>query len=69
MLDDWELAIFSINLSILKTFSIFCALLFFKGLVLFPLMSIYISWSIIQWMLNHDRLSGESQIKSEKPGD
>ena len=56
----------------LRLFGIFIALftlLFFKGLVLFPLMSIYISWSIIQWMLNHDRLSGESQIKSEKPGD
>ena len=25
--------------------------------------------ALIQWMLNHDRLSGESQIKSEKPGD
>ena len=56
----------------LRLFGIFIALftlVFFKGLVLFPLMSIYISWSIIQWMLNHDRLSGESHIKSEKPGD
>ena len=56
----------------LRLFGIFIALftlVFFKGLVLFPLMSVYISWSIIQWMLNHDRLSGESQIKSEKPGD
>ena len=56
----------------LRLFGIFIALftlVFFKGLVLFPLMSIYISWSIIQWMLNHDRLSGESQIKSEQPGD
>ena len=56
----------------LRLFGIFIALftlVFFKGLVLFPLMSIYISWSIIQWMLNHDRLSGESQIKSEKPRD
>ena len=56
----------------LRLFGIFIALftlVFFKGLVLFPLMCIYISWSIIQWMLNHDRLSGESQIKSEKPGD
>ena len=56
----------------LRLFGIFIALftlVFFKGLVLFPLMSIYISWSIIQWMLNHDRLSGESQIKSENPRD
>ena len=56
----------------LRLFGIFIALftlLFFKGLVLFPLMSIYISWSIIQWMLNHDRLSGESQIKSNEPRD
>ena len=56
----------------LRLFGIFIALftlVFFKGLVLFPLMSIYISWSIIQWMLNHDRLSGESPIKSGKPRD
>ena len=56
----------------LRLFGIFIALftlVFFKSLVLFPLKSIYISWSIIQWMLNHDRLSGESQIKSENPRD
>ena len=38
-------------------------LLFFRGLVLFPLMSIYITWSIIKWMLDKDRLSLESKIK------
>ena len=32
-------------------------LLFFRGLVLFPLMSVYIIWSIIKWTLDKDRLS------------
>ena len=40
-------------------------LLFFRGLVLFPLMSIYITWSIIKWMLDKDRLSVESKIKAD----
>ena len=39
-------------------------LLLFRGLVLFPLMSIYITWSIIKWMLDKDRLSIESKIKT-----
>jgi len=39
-------------------------LLLFRGLVLFPLMSIYIIWSIIKWMLDKDRLSIESKIKT-----
>ena len=40
-------------------------LLLFRGLVLFPLMSIYITWSIIKWMLDKDRLSVESKIKAD----
>ena len=39
-------------------------LLFFRGLILFPLMSIYIIWSIFKWMLDKDRLSIEPKLQS-----
>ena len=40
-------------------------LLFFRGLILFPLMSIYIIWSIFKWMLDKDRLSIEPKLQSD----
>ena len=50
------------NLRLMGLFIIFVTLIFYRGLVLFPLMTIYIFWSIIRWMLNHDRLEEEKQV-------
>tara|TARA_B100001123_G_scaffold152626_1_gene176619 strand:- start:634 stop:1401 length:768 start_codon:yes stop_codon:yes gene_type:complete len=52
------------NLRLFGMFVILITLFLFKGLVLFPMMVIYLLWSIIQWMLDHDRLSDESNLKS-----
>ena len=49
--------------------AILVSLFFNKGLVLFPLMVLYLSWSIIQWMLDHDRLSDESHLRSSQSSD
>ncbi|MEA1882483.1 MAG: CDP-diacylglycerol--serine O-phosphatidyltransferase [Candidatus Marinimicrobia bacterium] len=54
------------NLRLIGLLIILLALILFKGLVLFPLMAIYISWSIIQWMIDHDRLADESQVKHQQ---
>ena len=53
------------NLRLVGLFITLIGLLLFKGLILFPLMSIYISWSIIKWMLDRDRLSIQSSIESK----
>jgi len=53
------------NLRLIGLGLVLVGLLFYQGLILFPLMAIYISWSIIQWMLDHDRLSDDTQIKSQ----
>ncbi len=53
------------NLRLIGLGLVLFGLLFYQGLILFPLMAIYISWSIIQWMLDHDRLSDDTQIKSQ----
>ena len=37
----------------------------FRGLVLFPLFSLYIIWSVIQWMLDHDRFEEETEVQTE----
>ena len=37
----------------------------FRGLVLFPLFSLYIIWSIVQWMLDHDRFEEETEVQTE----
>ena len=55
----------STNLRLIGLGLVLFGLLFYQGLILFPLMAIYISWSIIQWMLDHDRLSDDTQIKSQ----
>ena len=52
------------NLRLFGLFIVLITLFLYKGLVLFPLMVIYLLWSIIQWILDHDRLSDESNIKS-----
>ena len=53
------------NLRLIGLGLVLFGLLFYQGLILFPLMAIYISWTIIQWMLDHDRLSDDTQIKSQ----
>ena len=53
------------NLRLFGLFIVLITLFLYKGLVLFPLMVIYLLWSIIQWMSDHDRLSDESNIKSD----
>jgi len=53
------------NLRLIGLGLVLFGLLFYQGLILFPIMAIYISWSIIQWMLDHDRLSDDTQIKSQ----
>ena len=53
------------NLRLIGLGLVLFGLLFYQGLILFPIIAIYISWSIIQWMLDHDRLSDDTQIKSQ----
>ena len=52
------------NMRLVGLSIILVGLILFKGIVLFPLMLIYLSWSIIQWMLDNDRLNNESHVKS-----
>jgi CDP-diacylglycerol--serine O-phosphatidyltransferase len=52
------------NMHLVGLSIILVGLILFKGIVLFPLMLIYLSWSIIQWMLDNDRLNNESNVKS-----
>jgi len=42
---------------------ILLSIIFFRGLVLFPLMAVYIFWSITQWMLDHDRFEETAEPK------
>jgi len=53
------------NLRLIGLGLVLFGLLLYQGLILFPIIAIYISWSIIQWMLDHDRLSDDTQIKSQ----
>lgn len=40
------------------------AMVMTKGIVLFPIMSIYVVWSIIKWMLDHNRFENEIAFKT-----
>ena len=57
------------NLRLLGLLLVLASFFFYKGLILFPLMVLYLSWSIIQWMLDHDRLSDESHLRSNQSSD
>ena len=54
------------NLRLVGLLIVLVTLIFYRGLILFPLMTIYIFWSIIQWMLNHDRLEEEKQLNASQ---
>jgi len=45
---------------------ILLSIIFFRGLVLFPLMAVYIFWSITQWMLDHDRFEETAEPKPDQ---
>jgi CDP-diacylglycerol--serine O-phosphatidyltransferase len=53
------------NLRLIGLALVLVGLLFYQGLILFPLVAIYLSWSIIQWMLDHDRLGKETHVRSQ----
>ena len=54
------------NFRLVGLFIVLITLIMFKGLILFPLMAIYISWSIIQWMLDHDRFEEDANLKTHQ---
>ena len=47
------------NMRLVGLIIVLLSIIFFRGLVLFPLMAIYIFWSITKWMLDHDRFEEE----------
>jgi len=54
------------NMRLVGLIIILLSIIFFRGLVLFPLMAIYIFWSITQWVLDHDRFEEEIDPKTHQ---
>ena len=54
------------NMRLVGLIIILLSIIFFRGLVLFPLMAIYIFWSITQWVLDHDRFEQEIDPKTHQ---
>jgi len=54
------------NMRLVGLIIVLLSIIFFRGLVLFPLMAIYIFWSITQWMLDHDRFKEEIDPKTHQ---
>ena len=52
------LSLIGVGLITLSTF-------FFQGLILFPLFTLYILWSITQWMLDNDRFEEKSELRAK----
>ncbi len=47
------------NLRLIGLAIILVTIIFWRGLIIFPLFVLYISWSVINWILDHDRLANE----------
>ena len=54
------------NMRLVGLIIVLLSIIFFRGSVLFPLMAIYIIWSITQWMLDHDRFEEEIDPKTHQ---
>ena len=54
------------NMRLVGLIIVLLSIIFFRGLVLFPLMGIYISWSVTKWMLDHDRFEEEIDQKTHQ---
>ena len=54
------------NMRLVGLIIVLLSIIFFRGLVLFPLMAIYIFWSITKWMLDHDRFKEEIDQKTHQ---
>jgi CDP-diacylglycerol--serine O-phosphatidyltransferase len=53
------------TLSLIGVSLIILSALFLQGLILFPLFTVYILWSIIQWTLDNDRFEQKSNIEAK----
>ncbi len=47
------------NLRLMGVAILMVSILIWRGLILFPLFAMYLSWSILNWILDHDRLEDE----------
>ncbi len=54
------------NMRLVGLIIVLLSIIFFRGLVLFPLMGIYIFWSVTKWMLDHDRFEEEIDQKTHQ---
>ena len=54
------------NMRLVGLIIVLLSIIFFRGLVLFPLMAIYIFWSVTKWMLDHDRFEEEIDQKTHQ---
>jgi len=52
------------NLRLAGVFITGFAMILTKGIVLFPIFSIYIIWSIIKWMMDHNRFENEINLST-----
>jgi phosphatidylserine synthase len=53
------------TLSLIGVCVVILSAVLFRGLVLFPLFSLYIIWSVVQWMLDHDRFEEETEVQAK----
>ena len=53
------------TLSLIGVGVVILSAVLFRGLVLFPLFSLYIIWSVVQWMLDHDRFEEETKVQAK----
>jgi CDP-diacylglycerol--serine O-phosphatidyltransferase len=52
------------SLQLIGVVVVITSAILWKGIVLFPLMSFYIVWSTVKWMIDHDRFEEEVTIQN-----
>ena len=60
---------FKNNARLLFAIIVFISIIIWKGLVLFPILILYVLWSVINWIIQSDKINLTDKLSSVKDGD
>ena len=60
---------FKNNARLLFAIIVFISIIIWKGLVLFPILILYVLWSFINWIIQSDKIDPTEELSSVQDGD
>ena len=57
------------NIRLLMAIILFIGVIIWQGMVLFPILILYVSWSVINWIIQSDKINLTERLSSAQNGD